>query len=46
MQSKALTNINGHKLSFKCVNFAKENSEMFFFSKNRVLFYLVFEHLS
>ena len=35
MQLKALTNINGHKLNFKCVNFAKENSEMFlFFSKN------------
>ena len=31
MQSKALTNIYGHKLNFKCVNFAKENSEMFFF---------------
>ena len=33
MQSKALTNINGHKLNFKFVNFAKENSEMFFFRK-------------
>ena len=31
MQSKALTNINGPKLNFKCVNFAKENSEMIFF---------------
>ena len=27
MQSKALTNINGHKLNFKCVNFAKEKSK-------------------
>ena len=34
MQFKALTNINGHKLNLKCGNFAKENSEMFFFSKN------------
>ena len=31
MQSKALTNIDSHKLNFKCVNFAKENSEMFYF---------------
>ena len=34
MQLKALININGHKLNFKCVNFAKENSETFFSSKN------------
>ena len=25
------TLINGHKLNFECVNFAKENREMFFF---------------
>ena len=35
MQSKALTNIYGQKLNFKCVDFVKENSEMFFFSKNQ-----------
>ena len=35
MQLKALTNINGHKLNFKCVNFAKENSKMLFFFKKR-----------
>ena len=34
MQSKASTNINGNKLNFKCVNFVKENSEMFIFFKN------------
>ena len=29
MQSKALTNINSHKLNFKYVNSAKENSVFF-----------------
>ena len=33
MQSKALSDINRHKLNFKCVNFAKKIQKCFFFRK-------------